>query len=75
MWIQTSKKKVLDVERFLTHHSNRDIVLHDSSKDELLWIAVQDFPWPLLQPGVVLWLASASLKLKLLFVNVHHTLS
>lgn len=61
--------------RFQTHHSNRDIALPNGSKDEPLWIAVQDFLSPLLQPHVVLWLASVSLKLKPLFVNVHHTLT
>lgn len=36
---------------------------------------MQDFLSPLLQPRVVLWLASISLKLKPLFVTVHHTLT
>lgn len=64
MQIQSSEKKVLDVERFQTYQSNRDIVLPKGSKDEPLWIAVQDFLLPLLQPHVILWLASVSLKLK-----------
>lgn len=54
MRIQSSKKKVLDMERFQTHQSNRDIALPKGSKDEPLWIAVQDFLLPLLQPHVIL---------------------